>query len=68
MPFGFQFEKTALSNFLKGLSYPVDKAKLLQIAAEKDLPQQVIATLQRLPDRQFSSAEEINSQLPAKAA
>lgn len=67
MPFGFSFEKNLLSNFLKGASYPASKQQLIDLAVQKDEPPQVLSMLQSLPDRQFSNAEEAQSELKAAA-
>jgi hypothetical protein len=64
----FQFEKNALLNFFNSIEYPVNKQKLIDLAKDRDLPLQLIAVLQRLPDREFSSADEINHELTVKAA
>lgn len=68
MPFEFQFEKTALSNFLGDIDYPTDKNRIIEQAKDRELPLQVIAMLQRLPeDRDFSNADEVQHELAAKS-
>ena len=67
MPFGFQFEKDAIINFLKTVDYPASKQKILDLAKDHELPLQVISMLQRLPeDHEFSSPDEVNHELTAK--
>ncbi len=60
MPFGFQFEKNAINNFLNSLQYPLNKTQLIEMAKDRDMPLTVISLLQRLPDHEFTSADEVN--------
>lgn len=69
MPFGgFQFERNAMDNFLKGVQYPATRDQLIDQAKDRDLPLQIISMLQRLPDREFSSSEDAIHEMHVKAA
>jgi len=62
----FKFEKDALTNLLKSAGYPCKKQQLIQSAEQKNLPLPVLSLLQRLPDQDYASFDDVNSQLTVK--
>lgn len=64
----FEFEKKALDEFLKGLKFPLDKEKIIQKSTDADLPHQVQLLLQRLDERKYGSAQEVEQGLAAHKA
>ncbi|MEN6617712.1 MAG: DUF2795 domain-containing protein [Syntrophorhabdus sp.] len=50
----------AVENYLKGIDFPANKKKLMQQARDNDAPDDVIRTIERLPDQQFHSPIDIS--------
>ncbi len=51
-----------LQVYLKGISYPADKEKLIQTAKSNNAPESVMTWLNRLPDRQYSRPTEVEEE------
>ena len=64
----FQFEKNALGEFLKNLNFPSNRQQLIDKAKAAGLPQQVLMLLQRLEDKPYNSAQEVEDNLHAHKA
>jgi hypothetical protein len=64
----FQFERQALERFLKSAKFPLTQQQLIDQAQEAEVPHQIVSLLQRLDDRTFKSAEEVENQLAAHKA
>lgn len=54
-----KFSASAIQLFLKGVDYPANKQKLLQAAKTNGAPQNVIDVMNKLPDRSFNQANEV---------
>jgi len=48
-----------IQKHLKGADYPASKDALLTRAKEQDAPGNVLSLLERLPDKTYSSAKEV---------
>ena len=48
---------------LNALSYPLGKAKLIEMARQMGANDQIVGALNRLPDKTFNSAQEVKSAL-----
>lgn len=53
--------------YLKGITYPANKAKLLDTARRNGAPQDVIKTIQSFGDMEFASPIEVEKQFSTKA-
>ena len=52
----------SIQSYLEGVDYPAEKRELIDRAQQENAPDEVIQTLERLEDRQFDSAAEVNEQ------
>ncbi len=48
-----------LNQLLNAIPYPISKTNLIQMAQQIGANDQIISTLQRLPDKTFNSPQEI---------
>jgi hypothetical protein len=53
--------------YLKGISYPANKAKLLDTARRNGAPEDVIKTINSFSDMEFASPIEVEKQFSSKA-
>ena len=44
---------------LKGIDFPADKNKIRSHAQEHDAPEDVIAVIERMPDREYGNAADV---------
>lgn len=59
----FQFEKHALDDFLHTLPYPSSKHDLLDKANHSELPHHLVLLMQRLEEREYTAAEDVEENL-----
>lgn len=45
--------------YLKGISYPADRQKVIQTAKNNNAPENVMSFLNRLPERQYSYPTDV---------
>lgn len=64
----FDFERKRTEKFLGSLTYPVSKERIIEQAAQAELPHQVLLLMQRLDERQYASADEVEQDLAAHKA
>lgn len=50
----------AVENYLKGIDFPARKKDLLNQAKDNDAPQDVLRTIEKLPDREYGSPIDIS--------
>jgi hypothetical protein len=50
----------AVERYIKGIDFPANKKKLMQQAKDNDAPDDVIKTIQRLPEQQYNSPIDIS--------
>ena len=50
-----------VDQLLNSLPYPIDKNKLVEIARQRGVNDQVISMMDQLPDKKFNSADEVKS-------
>ena len=50
-----------LDQALGALPYPVDKNKLVQLAKQFGANDQIVGTLDKLPDKQFNSPDDVKN-------
>ena len=55
--------RSEIARFLEPSRYPVSRTDVIAIAAQHQAPPRVIARLQRLPDQEFATMQEIASAL-----
>ncbi len=54
-----------IEKFLKGIDYPAKKADLIKRAEQNGADEQVLSTLQQLPDQQFDSPADVSKAVGA---
>lgn len=64
----FKFEQKALEDFLANQRFPASKEQVLEKAQSAELPHQILLLMQRLDDRQYGSAEDVEKDLAAHKA
>jgi len=64
----FQYERKELDKFLSMASYPTSRDELIEQANRSKLPHLVVLLLQRLEDRQYQSADEVEQELSVHKA
>jgi hypothetical protein len=52
-----------VQKYLKGIDYPVDKKKIVQVARSQGADENVIRTLQSIPDRTYDGPNAISKEL-----
>ena len=52
-----------IQRFLKGIDYPASKAELLDKARELGADDQIGASLERLPDKEYEAPSDVNQAL-----
>lgn len=52
-----------VNRYLEDMEYPTNKGDIIRHAEEEGADQDIIRRLAGLPDRNFSSADEVNSEL-----
>ncbi|MHB8110942.1 MAG: DUF2795 domain-containing protein [Syntrophorhabdaceae bacterium] len=50
----------AVENYLKGIDFPANKKKLMQQARDNDAPEDVMHTIERLPEQQYNSPIDVS--------
>ena len=53
------------SQFVEGLDYPIGKDAILEAARDASIDATVLASLERLPDREYAEPEELTQALNA---
>jgi hypothetical protein len=53
------------SQFVEGLDYPIGKDAILKAAREASIDQSVQASLEKIPDREYSGPEELTQAMNA---
>lgn len=48
-----------VSNFIKGISFPCSKQDLIDDAEENDAPDSILNMLEKLPERQYESVNDV---------
>ncbi len=59
---GTKISAAELQLYLKGVSYPVDKNRLIDHARSNNAPDTVMGVLRRLPDRQYTRPADIEEE------
>jgi hypothetical protein len=44
---------------LKGIKFPASKQDLIEHARQNDAPEEVLSTLEQMPDREFGNAADV---------
>lgn len=52
-------EPIAVEKHLKGIKFPADKQDLIAHAQQNDAPEEVLSTLERMPDREYGNAADV---------
>jgi hypothetical protein len=52
-----------VENYLKGIDFPADKKRLLQQARDNDAPDDVLRTIEKLPDKRYGSPIDISKEM-----
>ena len=52
-----------VEEYLKGIHYPANKEDLMQQAKKNDAPGDVVTTLDRLPNKDYTSPIDVNHEL-----
>lgn len=56
-------DTASFEQYLKGISFPVDKKNLIKQAKEKQAPQDVLDTLNKLDEKEYSSTADVSKQM-----
>jgi len=51
-----------VEKYLGGISYPVDKQKLIDYAKQKGAPDEVISMLQKMGDKNYNSSVDVTEE------
>jgi hypothetical protein len=51
-----------LQLYLKGIRYPADKQKLMEIARGNGAPENVVSVINRLPEKTYGRANEVQQE------
>ncbi len=51
-----------ITTYLKDINFPADKQKIVDMAKSKGAPENIVQWLNRLPDKQYSSTNEIEKE------
>jgi hypothetical protein len=52
-----------LQKYLKGIDYPVDKQKLLETARKEGADENVLKTLERLPEKKYDAPVDVSEEV-----
>jgi hypothetical protein len=52
-----------LQKYLKGLDYPVSKQQLIEAAKKNGADENVLATLQQLPDKKYDAPVDVSEEV-----
>jgi hypothetical protein len=52
-----------LQKYLKGLDYPVNKQQLLETAKKNGADENVISTLEQLPDKKYDAPVDVSEEV-----
>ncbi|MCR6631417.1 MAG: DUF2795 domain-containing protein [Magnetospirillum sp.] len=55
-----------LQQALEGISFPCDRARLIEYARQFNLPPRALAALEEIPQRQYRDLDEVFTVLPAR--
>jgi len=58
-----KFDLGLINQALNALPYPISTSQLIQFARERGVDDQVMGMLEKLPDKTFNSAQEIQGML-----
>ncbi|TAJ45416.1 DUF2795 domain-containing protein [Methanofollis fontis] len=58
---GLDFGKSDLEKFLAGVTFPAKREDLIRVAREKNVPDAVISAMEKLPEREYTSSEDVAS-------
>ena len=50
---------SSIQKVLEGIDYPADKQKLMQAARDHNAPESMLNTIQKMPDKQYTSPEDV---------
>lgn len=64
----FKYEREAMERFLQSTEFPLDRDQLIERAEQADLPHQLVLLMQRLEERPYSNADEVEHALLAHRA
>jgi hypothetical protein len=53
----------AVENYLKGIDFPASKEDLVNQAKSNHAPEDVVRTIQRLPDKEYGSPIDISKEM-----
>lgn len=57
-----------VKEFLSGIQYPVNKQSLVEFARSKGASGTIMSLLERLPDKQYHSEQEVSDELSSSSA
>lgn len=60
--FSEKVSASKLQVYLKGIDYPADKDELIETARNNNAPENVIAFLKRLPERQYQYPTDVEKE------
>lgn len=63
---GLDLGKSEIDKYLSGVNFPAQKTDLIRTAREKKAPDAFITTMERIPDRSYSSTDDVISAFTAK--
>jgi hypothetical protein len=63
---GLEFGKSDMEKFLSGVTFPAEKQDLITAARDKGAPDSVTAAMDRIPDRSYTSTDDVMNALGSK--
>lgn len=57
-----------VQEYLSGIQYPINKQSLIEFARDKGASGTIVSLLERLPDKQYHSEQEVSDELSSSSA
>ncbi len=55
-------DPSQMTMYLKNMDFPADKQKIMAMAKDKGMPENVMQWLNKLPNKQYSSSTDVESE------
>ncbi len=55
-------DPSQMTMYLKNMDFPADKQKIISMAKDKGVPENVVQWLNKLPNKQYSSSSDVENE------
>ncbi len=55
-------DPSQMTMYLKNMEFPADKQKIISMAKDKGMPENVVQWLNKLPNKQYSSSTDVENE------